>query len=384
VSGENAVEDTRKKQVGLLKIVLSVVTFVVIVYIGISLSIGFAPGLSRIAVLLFPEQITLINVDEYHFAVGRNRVFADLDGAVAAAGSMGIQVLNDDGLETLSDSLRIEHPAIASNNGKAIAFDMSGTAVRVFNNSEIVASFDTSGPIVSASINENGWFAVSTQEGGGYRGVIRAYNDRGVEVFQFFSGAGYILSAEIASDNRTMAVLRLTETGSQVIFYDLVRGVYTSVFDYPEGIILDVRFSAGNSLLAISTEAVIYIDNNGIGREIFDFQDKRLGRFTFGDSFVIVHLLDFGVGYSGELLRIERHGQVLAELPIERDIIAMTQRNGYLAILWGDGPAFLDPNFDEVQHYEPAFPVIGATDFIFLNRYTALAAGEHSAMVIRR
>jgi hypothetical protein len=384
VSGENAGEDTGKKQVGLLQIVLLVVAFVVIVYIGIALSTGHSPVLSRISGFLFPERIIHINVDEYHFEVGRNRVFADMDGAVAAAGSMGIQVLNAEGHESLNDSLRLETPAIVSNNGAAIAFDLSGTAIRVFNSSEVIASFDSLGPIVSASINENGWFAVSTQEGDGYRGVVRAYNDRGVEVFNFFSGVGYILSAEISSDNRTMAVLRLTETGSQVIFYDLVGGGYTSVFDYQIGIILDIRFISGGSLLAISTESVIYISSSGVGREIFGFEDKRLGRFTFGDDFVIVHLLDFGVGYSGELLRIERNGRVHSELQIDRDIVAMTQRNGYLAVLWSDGPAFLDSNFDEIHHHEPVFPVMGATDFVFLNRYTALAAGEHSAMVIRR
>ena len=383
MSGKHLAEDTGKKKIGLLRIVLAAVTFIIIVYIGIALSTGFAPGLSWIAGF-FPERITPIAADEYHFEVGRNRVFADLDGAAAAAGSMGIQVLNDVGLETLSDSLRFDFPAITSNGETAIAFDISGTAVRVFNSSEIIASFDSAGPIVSASINENGWFAVSAQEGGGYRGVVRAYNDRGAEVFRFFSGAGYILAAEISSDNRTLAVLRLTETGSQIIFYDLSRGVYRSVFDYHDRIILDIRFVSGGSLLAVSTESIIYIDSNGNGRRVFDFSDKRLGRFTFGDNFVIIHLLDFGVGYSGTIMRVERNGQVSAELPTETDIIALTQRNGYLAVLWGDGPTFLDSHFGEIQHYEPAVPIMGATDFIFLNRYTALAAGEHSAVVVRR
>ena len=80
------------------------------------------------------------NVREYHFDVGRSKVLADLDGAVAAAGSLGVQVLDLSGNERLRDPFRMYFPAIKTSGGKAIAYDVGGTVVRVFDHMRVIAS----------------------------------------------------------------------------------------------------------------------------------------------------------------------------------------------------------------------------------------------------
>ena len=226
-------EKPRKKARGLLRIVFSLISLGVLVYIVITLLSGRDSIIKKLFGYIYSREPSEI-VDEYSFEVGRGRVFADLGSAVAAAGTLGIQVLDLGGNELLRDPYRMTTPAICESGRRVIAFDIGGTAVRVFNKDEIVAAFDTESYIVSASINENGWFCVSVGESGGYAGVVTVYNNIGKDVYVVSLASGYILSSILSSDNKRLAVLALTEGGSSIIYYDLSSDSVFKTFVLPD------------------------------------------------------------------------------------------------------------------------------------------------------
>ena len=369
-----------KKRRPVLYAVLFIFTVAALFYIGIAQMLGRAPGLDR----LFAVSVREIEAEQYNFTIGRGRVFADMSGAVAAAGSMGVQVFDALGYETLSELFRMTTPAISSNNGRAVAFDIGGTTARMFSETEVIAEIDTVGAIVSASVNRSGWFTVVTQEGIAVRGVVTVYNNQGLEVFRFYSADGYVLSAEISPDNRYMAALRLTETGSQVIFYDLSNYRYAiRLFDFPEEILLQIRYIGDGNVIAVSTEAILSIDPSGSSDEIFRFDGSRLGSFFLGDDVFVVHLLYFGVGHSGSLNAIAPDGSLLGSLITHRDVISICSSGGNIAVLWSDGPAFFTKDFEEIPHFDAALPFAGVDRLVALGSDVALAANDHSAIVVR-
>ena len=378
--GKYAVPGKRfKKKRPALRALLFILTVALLFYIGIAQVLGRAPGLEW----LFTVTVPYIEAEEYHFDVGRNRVFADMRGSVAAAGSMGVQVFDAQGYETLSELLRLSFPAISSNNGRAIVFDIGGTAVRVFSGSEILAEINTAGSIVSASINRNGWFAVTTQEGLAVRGVVTVYDNSGREVFRFYSTDGYVLSAQVSPDNRYMAVLRLTEIGSQLVFYNLNITDPIRTFDFPGEILLEIRYSDNRNIVAVSTQAILSVEPEGSISEIFGFDGSRLGSYFIGDDMFVIHLLYFGVGYSGSLKAINADGRVLGSTLTQRDVVNISYSDGTIAVLWGDGPAFYTVDFDEIPHFDAAIPFAGVDYLLALGNGVALAASDHSAVVVR-
>ena len=375
-------ERPRSKWRRLIRIVCSLVSLAVLTYIAVSLISGRGLGLSWFPDL-FSTREPIEMADEYDFDVGRGRVFADLGGSLAAAGTLGVQVLDAGGGETLRDPFRMVCPAIDARNGLAIAFDIGGTDVRAFSKSDIIASVTADSAIISASINRNGWFCVCTQEGGGFKGAATVYNNKGGEVYKVRMASGYVLSAALSPDNKSLSVLNLTDGGSRVTFYNLNSENPDNSFDLPGGLIIDILYLSSGDLLVVSTDALISIDKHWEGRTLYEFSGRILSKYTLADDFSAIHLLDYGVGYRGLLVTLGEGGNLLGELTTDREVISMSAGGGYLTILQNDGLVFFNSRLEELPHLENPGSTIGAAQVLSLDNGAALAAGDHSAVVFR-
>ena len=151
----------RKKRRRLLGWVFSLASIVIFTWIAVALISGRGPGLSELTTWL-KIGVSSEPASQYQFSVGSNRVFAELGGSLAAAGTLGIQVQNASGTETLRDLFHMSTPAVDTAEDRAIAFDIGGTSIRTFTKTQVTASIETVGVIISASINKNNWFVVCT------------------------------------------------------------------------------------------------------------------------------------------------------------------------------------------------------------------------------
>jgi len=157
---------------------------------------------------------------------------------------------------------------------------------------------------------------------------------------------------------------------------------YDHEFILPGQLIVQMHFLSNGNLLAVTPNSLISIDRNGEGRELFEFQDGRLGGFLFEDGVIILHLLDYGVGHSGSLLRLDESGTVRAEMATENEILSMSYTAGFLAVLYSDGAVFYDNSFNEslVFHNQS---LSGVSRIFALADGLAIGTGEHTAVAIR-
>ena len=375
-------DQPKKKKRGLLRNAFSIAFFSLLAYIVISLISGNGLGFDWLPGLFSTGESVELS-DEFHFNIGRSRVFADLDNALAASGSLGIQVLDYAGSETLRDSFQMNAPAISSDNGRAIAFDIGGTAARVFDANEIIASITTGGPIISASINRSGWFTISAQEGGGYRGIVSVYNSSGSMVYRVSLSSGYVLSAQLSPDNRSLAVLNLTDGGSRITFYHgLDKDYADAAFDLPGGLIVDAQYLSNGDMLAVTADSLITIDaGRGSGAEIFGFSGMRLGGYAISGDFIALHLLDFGIGHRGRLLTLDSFGNLFGEVMIERELISMSLRDGHISAMFSDGLFIYDRSLKEIPLSDESPSAAGVSRVLILNGGATLVAGDRFAVV---
>ena len=376
----------KRKKRGIIKLVLLLAVFAIITFLIVSLVMWIITGSSPLT-NLFSQRSSEISVNEFNFNVGRDRMFANLDGSIAAVGTLGLKVLDADGRETLRDSFRMSQPAILSSGERGIAFDIGGSSVRVFNGTQVLSSIETEGTIVSASLNKNGWFCVVTQEGGVSRGTITVYNSSGSGVLRAIKETGFVLSAELSHDNRSLAILNYTTTGSRVSFYhglDTDKDEPDHIFDYTSGLIIDIRYLENGDVLVVSTDALFLIERSGSGKMLFPYADKRLGGYTYDGDFIVLHLYDYGIGYQGRLITLLTDGTILAEKTAGREIISMSAADNSFILLKNDGVLFLDEELEEFQASEEDFSAAGASRVLAVSRDTALATSDNSAVVIRR
>ena len=378
--GEKPVKKTR----GLLRVALSLVSLGVLVYVAIALITG-RDSIMKQLFGLFSSREPVEAIDEYLFEVGRSRVYANLGSAVAAAGTLGVQVLDHGGNELLRDPYRMSFPAISESGGKAIAFDIGGTSVRVFGADEFAASFETESGIISASINENGWFCVNIQGSGGYACVVTVYNNLGKDVYKVTISSGYVLSSLLSPDNKKLAILSLTDSGSKITYYELDNADVADTFILPDRLIIDVRYLPDGNILAVTTDSLITIDKHGSGSEIYWFAGKRLGGYALGSNFIALHLLDYGIGYNGRLVTMQNDGTFLGTIATDFEVISMSSAEGYMGVLRYDGVVIYDMELSEMPYAAAAEVSVsaGATGIMALSGSAALATSDHSAVVIK-
>ena len=364
----------------LIRFAGSLLSLAVLTYIAIALISGRQTGFFRIFGIFSDKESTQM-ASEFFFDVGRNRAFADLDGSLAAAGTLGIQVKDAGGSETLRDFFRMTTPAIASQSGRSVTFDIGGTSVRVFNNKEILVSIETGGAIVSASINKNGWFAVCTQESLASKGIVTVYNETGNPVYRVNLASGYVLSAALTSDNKSLAVLNLTPDGSRISFYELNSNEVDRIFELPGKLILDMRYLTGGDMLLVTGDSLITVDKKNESAELYSFAGRSLGGLSiYGDN-IVLYVLDYNVGYSGRIVSIDEKGRILGEIETDREIIDISLGDGFLALLRSDGIEVFDASLEELPLADDSASSVGTTGILSLGGGRVLAAGDHSAVV---
>jgi len=388
MSGDDNPKHGKSKTRKLFFLIFWLVILLALVLIVLSLVPGSRPGQSMLSQML-SLRAPSISVSEFNFEVGRDRVFAHSNGSIAAAGTFGLQVLGPDGQETLRHSFRSATPAIYENNGFFITYDIGGSSVYVFNSSGILSTVDASGLIVSASINKNGWFCIVTQERGSYRGTVSVYNSNGARVYEVKVGSGFVLSAELSPDNKNLAILSMADTGSQITYYggiDSHKDEPDEIYRFGNRIVIDIKFIAGAEILAVSTQAVQFIDFSGNTRNNWQnlFEGKRLAGYTISDSYIAVHLYDYAIGYSGKITTISFDGTVVGEIESSFELVSMSSIKDTLVILQSDGSVFFDKYLNQFQAAETSVSVATAEHTLALSEDMALVANDHFAVVIRR
>jgi len=383
MSGDDKPKSKKRRLLSLVILLIALAALALVVIIVIS---GIRSGAFSFTNLFSPPAPEF-TVDEYSFEVGRDRAFAHTGGSIAVIGSLGVQVLDSDGRETLRDSFRASRPAITEAGDRFLAFDIGGGSVRVFNASRVFSSIETEGAVVSASINQNGWFCIVAQDRGSSRGTVTVYNGIGVGSYEVNMASGIAISAQLSPDNKSLAILNLIRAGSRITFY---HGIDTSKddpdlqFEFPDGLIIDIRYLSNTDLLAISTDSLFIVDRFGDSRTLYDYSGKRLGGYALGDDFIALHLYDYGLGYSGRLLILNFDGTIIGEIESDREIVSMSSCGNALTILRSDGITFLSKTLEELPISGDNISASAATRVLALSEDTALATSDHSAIIIRR
>ena len=372
------------KRFRIISIVLTLSFLAILIFITITLLSGEGFNFDWLINIFTETQETEL-ADEMFFNIGRARVFADLGNSIAAAGTLGIQVLDYAGSETLREPTTFGTPAINAQNGRAIAFDIGGMEARVFDKDSVLASVTKSGPIVSASINYNGWFTIDAQEGGGYRGITSVYDNNGNVVFRVSLSSGYILSSVLSDDNNTLAILNLTDYGSRVtVYHGLDKEKSDGEYNVLDSLILDIEFLDSGDLLAITAESIMLIDPiNILGWEIFNLDAMRIGGYSISENFIALHLLDFGIGHRGKLIMLDTFGNLYGEVEIDRELISMSLMDDKLAVMLSDGLVLLDRSLNLLPLTDESPSASGVNQILSISNDSTMIAGDRFALIVK-
>jgi hypothetical protein len=316
--------------------------------------------------------------EEMYFEQGFDGVFAAIGDNVVAAGSIGLTVRAPSGEELHRDTLRLDNPAIASRGNLAAVYDVGGRAVRLVGAGGALARIEAVGDIISCSVGAGGYVALSTREDGGFKTSVTVYGGRGYgELYKWFSGEAYILSAAVAPDNRTLAVLTLGSGGSAVRFFAFNSVDEQRRLDFADELLLELAYGDDSRLIAVGQGRVCAIPKSGGMEVIYDYAGATLRDFSLGGDGFLTLCLVGGVGAGTErLVTVDHYGGVLGEIAAPGELIWLDAYGDRVGALWDGRLSGYDRRLDERAFNEDTS---GLITILVRRGGAALATRAHSA-----
>lgn len=285
--------------------------------------------------------------EEYVFDAGSGQVFASAGKGLAVANSTGFELLNESGSVAASKLLQMDAPAIAACDSYAVFYDIGGTNIAAAWFDGTIQSLTVEGDILSATVSQGGYLTITT-EATGYRALVTVYNAELSPVYKWYSSSAWVISGAVSPDNRKLAVLSYTASGSEVRLFDLHATDQKAAFSVEEKVLLDLHWFSSSQLCAYTTDQVFFFNSDGRWQDTYSFADQYLtGCAMDGDGFITFSLSPYRAGTTSVLVSLEAGGKLLGTADIQSEIISMTASGSEVLVLCADGAILYDDELSE-------------------------------------
>ena len=284
----------------------------------------------------------------YDYDASASNRFAALGDRLVVLSDTRLRVLNASGGEVWSTAVNMSAPALHSGGGKAVAYDVGGTVLYVVDQNGEVLTLTTSEeePFISATLNGDGWLAV-TAKLKGYKGCVRVYNSDMEEVFLFRSSRRFVSDAWVAGKGSALAAVTLgQESGtfvSNVVLYHLTEEEPYGNYDVTDGLAAATGWVDGK-LAVVSDTSLTFADTKGTVEATCSYSGAHLREYDLnGDGFVAVLLNRYQTGSVGRLVTVAADGTELGSLDVSEEIQDISACGKYLAVLYLDRLVIYNP-----------------------------------------
>ena len=284
----------------------------------------------------------------YNYDASASNRFAALGDRLVVLSDTRLRVLNASGGEVWSTAVNMSAPALHSGGGKAVAYDVGGTVLYVVDQNGDVLTLTTSEeePFISATLNGDGWLAV-TAKLKGYKGCVRVYNSDMEEVFLFRSSRRFVSDAWVAGKGSALAAVTLgQESGtfvSNVVLYHLTEEEPYGNYDVTDGLAAATGWVDGK-LAVVSDTSLTFADTKGTVEATCSYSGAHLREYDLnGDGFAAVLLNRYQTGSVGRLVTVAADGTELGSLDVSEEIQDISACGKYLAVLYLDRLVIYNP-----------------------------------------
>ncbi len=275
----------------------------------------------------------------YTYDASANNRFAALGDRLVVLSDTRLRVLNADGGEVWSTAVNMTAPALHSGGGKAVAYDVGGTALYVVDqNGEVMSLTATEEePFLSATLNSDGWLAV-TAKAKGVKGRVSVYDADMEQVFLFNSSRRFVTDAWVAEKGSAMAAVTLgQENGtfvSNIVLYDMTSEAPSADYNVEDGLVDAIGWTGGK-LATVSDTCLTFADTHGSIAGTYSYAGAYLREYDLGgDGFAAVLLNRYQSGSVGRLVTVAADGTELGSLEISDEVQGISAAGKYLAVLY--------------------------------------------------
>lgn len=273
----------------------------------------------------------------------RNR-FAALENNLVVLSDTKLSILSSDGGEIWSVTVNMANPSIEEGGGRVAAYDIGGTELyMVDKQGELLhLTVDEEEPFIAATLNDNGWLAVTTEKKG-YKGWVGVYDEELDLLCEFKSSERFVADAYVTDDGKYLAAVTLGQENSafvsNVVLYDLTKAGEAEVaadYDIVDGLVVAID-QQEDQLVTVTDTCLAFAGTDGDLTATYSYDNLYLRGYDLGgDGFAVLLLNRYQSGSVGRLVTVGADGTELASLDVSREVLDISAAGRYLAVLYTD------------------------------------------------
>lgn len=268
-----------------------------------------------------------------------------------------IRLVKNNGTNAYDISAALSAPKLSVGGSQAVVCDVGGTALYVLDSTGVVRTLTADYGLCyyNARLNSRDELAVTEQKNG-YKASVSVYNSKGELLFHFDSHDNYISDAAVTEDGKyLLAVALAPEQGafaSSLLVYDLTSAERISACSIRDGLVLDLALT-GNKVVTLCDKRLTISDLEGQLLLDQSFGNLYLhdAALTGGD-FCALLLGRYQSGNVGQLTTYDMHGQVIASVEIDREVLDMSAAGDYLAVLYSESLVLYDRELNVIAQLD--------------------------------
>lgn len=295
--------------------------------------------------------------EAFSYESGSVQSFATGGNFLAVASSTGLQLLDGDGKTAARQVFSMTNPACAASEVLFAFYDVGSTVLRVCDRDGTIHNMDTEGSIISLSMNGSGYMAVITEETG-YKGLVTVYDASLTPVYEWYSGTGYALFAEVSPDNKSLAVSCAASDGGTVHLFSLASETEKAAVTSESELFLQMHWFTGDRLCVLSEQRALFLTADGREKASVDFEGMYLTDYCFESTdFITLYLGKYRTGTSGVLVNLDSGGEELGRAEVQGDLLSLSISGDRLGVLYSDRAVLYSRAMAESGTYEDTLGV---------------------------
>jgi len=229
-------------------------------------------------------------------------------------------------------------PALNVSGKYAVVYDVGGKILLLLKDSELIQKLEMPGEltILSATVNEKGWVAVTSKEGG-YKGVVTVYDPAFEAVLAIRLSSRYVSDAVVTPDCRGVYVISPGQAEgafcNTLLYYTLSsREAPTRELSLGSNVIRSIR--CGKQCWIMGDKSLMILDSSCVITASYDYDGRYLKMGSLqGDDFASLFLSVSDSGTGGTLVTVDNEGVPYAELHFAGQTLALAAQNETIAVL---------------------------------------------------
>lgn len=287
----------------------------------------------------------------YDYSGDRAARYAGLGGSLLIASPSQIRLIGDQGTVEFEESVRFQSCVIAQRGELAAVCDVGGSDVYLINSAGLVRHMEVDGQLISATLNEKGYLALTVNDTG-YKASVKVYDDSGKPVFDFHSADRFIMSAAVSRDCRCVTAVTLGESdgafANRLVTYRLNSTKPVNKVDVSGGVVFDVG-PVGKRMCAVAEDALYLLSASGEVEHTWRYGNDTLRRCDLcGDGYATVLLGHYKTGTKCRLVTVKEDGTVLGQRELDGDVVNLSASGRYVAVLFTDHMTIYDKTLKEL------------------------------------